>query len=133
LDSSATFETRCISTPLCSSPPSRTLLLTGIRVESAFVVAKPLEEDALKVTVAHAVDLRFARYRSHPQGKLLAKLSGGCRPDGPVARGAASEPALKRAAGGRSASYSSWSHALFRRERQAPQLETLLDLADRLP
>jgi DNA-directed RNA polymerase specialized sigma24 family protein/CheY-like chemotaxis protein len=52
------------------------LLLTGGRIEPAFVVSKPFDEDTLKVTVAHALST-YAEpdsARIHTQ-KLLAKLS----------------------------------------------------------
>jgi DNA-directed RNA polymerase specialized sigma24 family protein/CheY-like chemotaxis protein len=52
------------------------LLLTGGRVEPAFVVSKPFDEDTLKVTIAHALSV-YASPESanlHKQ-KLLAKLA----------------------------------------------------------
>ena len=52
------------------------LLLTGGRLEPAFVVSKPFEEEALKVTVAHALSTYASpeTARVHKE-KLLAKLS----------------------------------------------------------
>ena len=52
------------------------LLLTGGRLEPAFVVSKPFEEEALKVTVAHALSTYASpeAARVHKE-KLLAKLS----------------------------------------------------------
>ena len=52
------------------------LLLTGGRLEPAFVVSKPFEEEALKVTVAHALSTYASpeTARGHKE-RLLAKLS----------------------------------------------------------
>jgi FixJ family two-component response regulator/DNA-directed RNA polymerase specialized sigma24 family protein len=52
------------------------LLLTGGRLEPAFVVSKPFEEEALKVTVAHALSTYASpeTARVHKE-RLLAKLS----------------------------------------------------------
>jgi DNA-directed RNA polymerase specialized sigma24 family protein/CheY-like chemotaxis protein len=52
------------------------LLLTGGRLEPAFVVSKPFEEEALKVTVAHALSTYAfpVTARVHKE-KLLEKLS----------------------------------------------------------
>jgi DNA-directed RNA polymerase specialized sigma24 family protein/CheY-like chemotaxis protein len=52
------------------------MLLTGGRLEPAFVVSKPFEEEALKVTVAHALSTYASpdTARVHKE-KLLAKLS----------------------------------------------------------
>jgi len=52
------------------------LLLTGGRLEPAFVVSKPFEEEALKVTVAHALTTYASAdtARVHKE-QLLAKLS----------------------------------------------------------
>jgi hypothetical protein len=52
------------------------MLLTGGRLEPAFVVSKPFDEETLKVTVAQALSTYASpdSARVHKQG-LLAKLS----------------------------------------------------------